>query len=547
MIFCRHTGACIIALIALIANVAFVPPCEARAQGGILPGAIVGGVAELPPGVRRVGNLEIANVDFENQTLFSVTGPIIRDPQNPGNVTSVALRAAQIEGNLQQVLSVDPDRSVSLFGAYDTYYDPLTFRVLVTKVDDLPVLVAGDREHPSDLTLLTVTAQDARFNMMDAHELAQLWQRQLQSVLVQALNNRQPQLVRRHLVLVPRLIGALLLLSIALWYLWRRLRAPRAALNERNRIVNSVISWITASCFIAGWLGGLVWILSLFPATAVAAQSVWTQVLRLTLIWFVAGLLDRVANVFINRFADVGTRSAFLLRDDPSRRPLRVPTIVRVVEGFKAVVIYVVAVGSSLAVLGLSAVSLLTIGAALALAASLAAQGIIKDLTNGFLILAEDQYAIGDVIIVGAVGGIVENLTLRVTQLRDDAGRLITIPNSQIALVENLTRTWSRIDFKVTIAYGSALDRAIEVMADVAQQFCREAEWAPLIIGSPEILGVESFSHAGVVIRIWIVTLPLRQYPVGREFNRRVYLALQSHGIGIGIPQEIDRVESPTP
>jgi small conductance mechanosensitive channel len=145
------------------------------------------------------------------------------------------------------------------------------------------------------------------------------------------------------------------------------------------------------------------------------------------------------------------------------------------------------------------------------------------------------------------VGGIVENLTLRVTQLRDDAGRLITIPNSQIALVENLTRTWSRIDFKVTIAYGSALDRAIEVMADVAQQFCREAEWAPLIIGSPEILGVESFSHAGVVIRIWIVTLPLRQYPVGREFNRRVYLALQSHGIGIGIPQEIDRVESPTP
>jgi small conductance mechanosensitive channel len=521
----------------------------------------MGNADQLPAGARRVGNVETANIDFENQTLFTITAPVVRDLQNPGNLAPVAVRAAEIEGNLLQVLSVDPDRSVSLFGAYDTYYDPLTFRVSVTMVDGLPVLVAGDREHPSDLTLLTVTAQDARLNMTDSDDLARRWQRQLQVVLVQALDSRQPLLVRRHLVLLPRLIGAQLLLSLAVWLVWRRLRARRSALmatpvpldavarvrSERHLIFTSVFLWITVSGFVAIWLGGLVWVLSLFPATAVAAESVWTQLLRLALIWFVAGLLDRFANVFINRFADVGTRSAFLLRDDPSRRPLRVPTIVRVVEGFKAVVIYLVAIGSSLAVLGLSAVSLLTIGAALALAASLAAQGIIKDLTNGFLILAEDQYAIGDVIKVGAVGGIVENLTLRVTQLRDDSGRLITIPNSQIALVENMTRTWSRIDFTVAIAYGSALDRAVEVISGVAQQLCRQPEWAPLIVGAPEILGVESFSHAGIVIRVWIVTLPLQQYPVGRELNRRVYLALQSHDIGIGLPQELSWAEQPTP
>ncbi len=533
-------------MFAVITFAAFVPPWVACAQGGIVPSAIMGNGEQLPPGVRRVGNVEIANVDFENQTLFTITAPVNHDLQNPGNLAPVAVRAAEIEGNLMQVLSVDPDRSVSLFGAYDTYYDPLTFRVSVTMVDGLPVLVAGDREHPGDLTLLTVTAQDARFNMIDSDDLARRWQRQLQAVLVQELNSRQPQLVRRHLILLPRLIGAQLLLSLALWLVWRRLRARRSALmatpvpldavarvrSERHLIFTSVFLWITASGFVAIWLGGLVWVLSLFPATAVAAESVWTQLLRLALIWFVAGLLDRFANVFINRFADVGTRSAFLLRDDPSRRPLRVPTIVRVVEGFKAVVIYLVAIG---------------IGAALALAASLAAQGIIKDLTNGFLILAEDQYAIGDVIKVGAVGGIVENLTLRVTQLRDDSGRLITIPNSQIALVENMTRTWSRIDFTVAIAYGSALDRAIEVISDAAQQFCREPEWAPLVVGTPEVLGVESFSHAGIVIRLWIVTLPLQQYPVGREFNRRIYLALQAHDIGIGMPQEISWAEQPTP
>lgn len=113
----------------------------------------------------------------------------------------------------------------------------------------------------------------------------------------------------------------------------------------------------------------------------------------------------------------------------------------------------------------------------------------------------------------------IENLTLRVTQLWNDSGRLITIPNSQTAIVENLTRTWSRIDFTVALAYGSAVDRAIHVVSEVAQQLCREPKWKPFIVGPPEMLGVDSFSHAGVVIRVWIVTLPLQQYPVGREFN----------------------------
>jgi small-conductance mechanosensitive channel len=289
------------------------------------------------------------------------------------------------------------------------------------------------------------------------------------------------------------------------------------------------------------WLVGIGWILSLFPVTATAAEGFWKQLLSLALIWFLAGLMDRLANALINQFAAAWTNSPFLmLHGDASRRTLRIPTIIRVVEGFKAVVIYMIAVGVSFDVLGLSTVSVLTIGAAIALAASLAAQGIIKDLTNGFLILVEDQYAIGDIIMVGTVGGIVENLTLRVTQLRNDAGRLITIPNSQIGIVENLTRAWSRVDFSVDIAYESDLDRALEVISEAAQELYCDPTWTPLIAERPTVLGVESFSHAGLAIRVWIVTLPLQQFAVGREFNRRVYLALGRHRIGIGMPQRID-------
>jgi moderate conductance mechanosensitive channel len=221
--------------------------------------------------VRRFGNVEIETVTFENQALFVVTGPVVRNRQNPGTLVPVDVRVAQIEGNLQQVLSVDAGRSVSLFGAYETFYDPRTFRVSVTQVDNQPVLVAGDREHPGDLTLLTVTAQDARYNTMAPENLAKRWQRQLEIVLIQALNSRQPQLVRRHLVWLPRVVGVLIVLSSVLWLGWRRLRVGRAALtgavplDELHRArtgrrleINSVLLWITASCLVAIWLVGLV-------------------------------------------------------------------------------------------------------------------------------------------------------------------------------------------------------------------------------------------------------------------------------------------------
>ena len=108
-------------------------------------------------------------------------------------------------------------------------------------------------------------------------------------------------------------------------------------------------------------------------------------------------------------------------------------------------------IGWGLSVLGVPTSSVLTFGAVAALALSLAAQGLIKDLVNGFLILCEDQYAIGDWIAVGDADGLVENMNLRITQIRTTEGRLITIPNSLISQVENLTRSWSRVDFRVSV------------------------------------------------------------------------------------------------
>ncbi|MGP6158645.1 MAG: mechanosensitive ion channel family protein [Vulcanimicrobiaceae bacterium] len=536
------------------ATLAFALPGRAVAQipGSLLPAELTNGSSELPAGVRRVGNVEIAPVTFENKQLFIVTGPVVLNRQNPGNLTPVEVRVAQIEENLQQVLIVDPNRTASLFGAYDTFYDPRTFEVSVTKVGDQLVLVAGDKSHPSDLDLLTVTAQDARYEGTLPDDLAKRWQRQLQTTLVQALESRQPDVLRRHLALIPKLIGAMVAVSLVLWLLWRWLRRRRNGLldavpsGERDRAridrrvdLLALLLWIVGSTLLGIWVGGILWMLSLFPATASITELFSTQLAWLVAIWFVAGVLDRVANASIASFANAWSGTRFVLREDASRRALRIPTIVRAVEDLKAIVIYLIAAGLSLNLLGLSTASVLTLGAVVAFAASFAAQSIIKDVTNGFLILAEDQYAIGDIVAIGTVAGVVENLTLRVTQLRNDGGRLITIPNNQIAIVENLTRAWSRVDFTIDIAFESDVDSALEVVRGVAAELYRDPQWNALITEEPQVLGVEAISHAGISIRVWIVTAPLQQFAVRREFNRRILAALQKNGIAIGRPQQV--------
>jgi len=172
------------------------------------------------------------------------------------------------------------------------------------------------------------------------------------------------------------------------------------------------------------------------------------------------------------------------------------------------------------------------------LAISLAAQGLIKDLVNGFLILCEDQYGIGDWIAVGNVDGLVENKNLRITQIRTTEGRLITIPNSAITVVENLSKDWSRVDLAITIAYDSDVDQAIAVIKQVSHDLSQDQHWQSMIPEPPQVLGVEDLGNEGITLRIWIKTIPLAQWNVAREFRRRLKRALDDADIPIGLPQQ---------
>ncbi|MEO1005495.1 MAG: mechanosensitive ion channel family protein, partial [Cyanobacteria bacterium J06638_38] len=174
----------------------------------------------------------------------------------------------------------------------------------------------------------------------------------------------------------------------------------------------------------------------------------------------------------------------------------------------------------------------------LGLSLSFAAQNLLKDAINGFVIIWDDRYAVGDIVDIGTVSGLVENINLRITQLRDAEGRLITVPNSAVEIVANRSSQWSRADIKIPVGYQTNIDRALDVIEGVAQNMTQNAEWRERIWESPHILGVEQFSDRGILIRVWIKTEPLKQWEVAREFRRRVKIAFDRAGIPIPIPQQ---------
>jgi moderate conductance mechanosensitive channel len=173
----------------------------------------------------------------------------------------------------------------------------------------------------------------------------------------------------------------------------------------------------------------------------------------------------------------------------------------------------------------------------LGLAVSFGAQSLVKDVISGFFILFENQFAIGDVIEAGGKSGTVEKMTLRVVVLRDLRGAMHIIPNSEIKVVSNMTRGWSRAVVDVGITYEEDIDKALAVVRDEAAQFSTDKVWGAQLDGPLEVPGIESLSDSSVVVRTLIRTQPGSQWNAAREFRRRLKKRLDREGISIPYPQ----------
>ena len=199
-------------------------------------------------------------------------------------------------------------------------------------------------------------------------------------------------------------------------------------------------------------------------------------------------------------------------------------------------IIVILALITILSELGVNITALLAGVGIIGIAIGFGAQSLIKDYISGIFILLEDQYDIGDVVKVAGIAGLVEEVGLRRTVLRDLDGIVHSIPNSEITTASNFTKGYSRVNLNISVAYGEDLDRVIKVINKVCQEMAEDPGWKADILSTPQVLRVDNLGDSGIEIKILGDTMPIRQWAVMGELRLRLKRAFDAEGIEIPWP-----------
>ena len=170
------------------------------------------------------------------------------------------------------------------------------------------------------------------------------------------------------------------------------------------------------------------------------------------------------------------------------------------------------------------------------IAVALGTQNLIKDLLAGTFIILEDQYRVGDVVTVAGISGLVEEIGLRRTVLRDLDGIVHSISNNEIKISSNFTKEYSRVNINIAVAYAEDLDRVIEVMNNVCQEMANDSHWSKDFVSTPKVLRVDNLGDSGIDIKILGDTKPSRQWDVAGELRLRIKRVFDKEGIEIPWP-----------
>jgi moderate conductance mechanosensitive channel len=166
-------------------------------------------------------------------------------------------------------------------------------------------------------------------------------------------------------------------------------------------------------------------------------------------------------------------------------------------------------------------------------------QYFIKDIISGFFFILENQYRVGDVVNFDGTGGLVEDISLRMTTLRDLDGTVYHIPHGEIKKVANLSKDFARINLNIGIAYAANLDHVIKIVNKVGDELSQDPQWKEFIIKPPQFLRVDDFADSSIVIKILGETQPLKQWEVTGELRKRIKIAFDNEGIEIPFPQRV--------
>lgn len=228
------------------------------------------------------------------------------------------------------------------------------------------------------------------------------------------------------------------------------------------------------------------------------------------------------------------------IRRSPAGRSTRMQTLLAFFQNAVRVTLVAVVAVVVLGELGMNVAPLLAGAGVLGLAIGFGAQTLVKDVITGILLLMEDTVAVGDTVVIGAVSGKVEAISIRTIQLRDDAGTIHALPFSQVGMISNVTRDYTFVTFNVEVAYDTDVDALIKVLREVDEEMRREEPFASQVTAPLAILGVDRFTDDTLVMRMEFRIEPQPyglRFRVRRAFLKRLKAAFDAHGIERPVPR----------
>ena len=255
-------------------------------------------------------------------------------------------------------------------------------------------------------------------------------------------------------------------------------------------------------------------------------RILFVTVVSCGLIWILRSIAGKVAAMQTRRLP-----SGF--------RTKQVRTLASVITSVGVFIILFVAALELLPLFGFDLGPLLASAGVAGLAIGFGAQTLVKDFINGFFILLDNQYDIGDKVSIAGVKGVVEDMSLRRTTLRDDDGTVHVVPNSQITIVSNLTRDWSQVAMRVVVAYSEPSDRVIKLLEQIGEDLRHDPGYEKLILSDVDVPGIDRIGNGEAEYLMLLKTRPNQQFAVSRELRRRIKESFEKNKVQTAGPGRV--------
>jgi small-conductance mechanosensitive channel len=263
-----------------------------------------------------------------------------------------------------------------------------------------------------------------------------------------------------------------------------------------------------------------------------------TVMLAVVALWALRRLINRVVATMTSksarRLAESGRAGRVLASAtglDSERQRQRVETVGSLMRSIVTFVVATIAILTIMALLGIPLAPLLASAGVAGVALGFGAQSLVKDFLSGVFMIIEDQYGVGDVIDTGEAIGTVEEVTLRITRLRDANGVTWYVRNGEIIRIGNRSQGFATATVDMPVSYAENVDHVVGIIRAAAADLGADPEWADRLIEPPTVLGVESIVGTTMTIRTLVQCTPGEQFAVQRELRERLKTALDSAGV----------------